>query len=387
MSPGISLLGVSSLSFYHDDPVDESRARNSIFSSALALVLLLAGGIFFLQSTLAANISLNSGGTIEFGQAVSQAVACSGGQNVTVTPKSSFVNAANGTGTYYLGSITVSDIPNSCYGADFKLSAFGTSSSTALAIFNSTSTEAVVYDNAGTFQLGVGGTGTTLTPGTGTFTVSFTSPVALSSSVDKVTIQSGTHTLLCSEGGDCSVGETGPGGGIVFYRDVNGFTCGATLSSSCRYLEAAPYNWSGQGHLVTPYAVSAYRSTSVPTYNGFNATGTAIGTGLANTRAIVNQNGLYNASSNRYAAGAVVLYNGGGKSDWFLPSKDELTQVNVQRSLLLAANIVTNDYYYASTEVDASNGMLTTMNGASTGNGAFTKAGGGTSYVLAIRAF
>jgi len=375
------------VSFYHDDPVDESGPRNSIFSGALVLVLLLAGGIFFLQSTLAANISLNSGGTREFGQAVSQAVACSGSQNVTVTPKSSFVNAANGTGTYYLGSITVSDIPDSCYGADFKLSAFGTSSSTPLAIFNSTSTEAVVYDNAGTFQLGVGSTGTTLTPGTGTFTVSFTSPVALSSSVDKVTIQSGVHSPLCSEGGACSVGETGPGGGIVFYLDVNGFTCGATLSSSCRYLEAAPYNWSGQGHLVTPYAVSAYRSTSVPTYNGFNAAGTAIGTGLANTRAIVNQNGLYNASSNRYAAGAVVLYNGGGKSDWFLPAKDELTQVNVQRSLLLAANIVTNDYYYASTEADASNGMLTTMAGASTGNGAFTKAGGGTSYVLAIRAF
>ena len=375
------------MSFYHDDPVDESRARNSIFSSALALVLLLAGGIFFLQSTLAANISLNSGGTIEFGQAVSQTVACSGNQNVTVTPKSSFVNAANGTGTYYLGSITVSDIPDSCYGADFKLSAFGTSSSTPLAIFNTTSTEAVVYDNAGTFQLGVGSTGTTLTPGTGTFTVSFTSPVALSTSVDKVTIQSGVHIPLCSEGGACSVGETGPGGGIVFYRDVNGFTCGATLSSSCRYLEAAPYNWSGENHLATPYAVSAYRSTSVPTYNGFNATGTAIGTGLANTRAIVNQNGLYNASSNRYAAGAVVLYNGGGKSDWFLPSKDELTQVNVQRSLLQAANIIVGDYYYASTEVDASNGMLTTMAGASTGNGAFTKAGGGTSYVLAIRAF
>jgi hypothetical protein len=213
----------------------------------LALVVLLAGGGFYLSSTLAANISLNSGGTIEFGQAVSQAVACSGGQNVTVTPKSSFVNAANGTGTYYLGSITVSDIPNSCYGADFKLSAFGTSSSTALAIFNSTSTEAVVYYNAGTFQLGVGGTGTTLTPGTGTFTVSFTSPVALSASVAKVTIQSGTHTLLCSEGGSCAIGETGPGGGVIFYKASTPFSCGPTRAATCSYLEAAPNGWQGAG--------------------------------------------------------------------------------------------------------------------------------------------
>jgi hypothetical protein len=375
------------VSYYDDDPIEKSGSRSSIFSSILALVVLLAGGGFYLSSTLAANITLSSGGTIEFGQAVSQTVACSGATNLTVAPASTFVNAANSTGTYYLQSVKVSNIPNSCYGADFTINAFGNSDSTPLALFNTTSTNAVVYNNGGSFQLGVGSTGSTLTSGSGTFTVTFTSPVAVSTSVAKVTIQSGIHTFLCSEGGSCAIGDTGPGGGIVFYRDVSGFTCGATLSANCRYLEAAPYNWSGQGHLVTPYAVPAYQSTSVPTYNGFNATGTAIGTGLANTRAIVNQNGVYNYSSNRYAAGATVLYTGGGKSDWFLPSKDELTAVNVQRSLLLSANILVGDYYYASTEANASNGMLTTMSGASTGNGSFTKAGGGTSYVLAIRAF
>ena len=375
------------MSYYHDDPIEKSGSRNSILSSVLALVVLLASGGFYLSSTLAANITLSSGGTIEFGQAVSQTVACSGATNLTVAPASSFVNAANSTGTYYLQSVKVSNIPNSCYGADFTINAFGNSDSTPLALFNTTSTNAVVYNNGGSFQLGVGSTGSTLTSGSGTFTVTFTSPVAVSTSVAKVTIQSGIHTFLCSEGGSCAIGDTGPGGGIVFYRDVSGFTCGATLSASCRYLEAAPYNWSGQGHLVAPYAVSAYQSTSVPTYNGFSATGTAIGTGLANTRAIVNQNGVYNFSSNRYAAGATVLYTGGGKSDWFLPSKDELTAVNVQRSLLSSANILVGDYYYASTEANASNGMLTTMSGPSTGNGPFTKAGGGTSYVLAIRAF
>jgi hypothetical protein len=56
-------------------------------------------------------------------------------------------------------------------------------------------------------------------------------------------------------------------------------------------------------------------------------------------------------------------------------------------ALFTSANILVFDYYYASTEANASNGMLTTMSGASTGNGSFTKAGGGTSYVLAIRAF
>ena len=36
--------------------------------------------------------------------------------------------------------------------------------------------------------------------------------------------------------------------------------------------------------------------------------------------------------------------------------------------------VIVGDYYYASTESNASNGMLTTMSGSSTGNGAFTKA-------------
>ena len=60
------------MSYYNDDPIYESKSRNSIISSVLALVLLIAGGGFFIKSTLAANIALNSGGTVEFGQAVSQ---------------------------------------------------------------------------------------------------------------------------------------------------------------------------------------------------------------------------------------------------------------------------------------------------------------------------
>ena len=325
------------MSFYHDDPVDESGPRKSIFSSALALIILLAGGIFFLQSTLAANISLNSGGTIEFGQAVSQAVACSGSQNVTVTPKSSFVNAANGTGTYYLGSIVVTNIPDSCYGADFKLSAFGSSSSTPLAIFNSTSTEAVVYDNAGTFQLGVGSTGTTLTPGTGTFTVSFTSPVALSTSVAKVTIQSGIHTLLCSEGGSCKLGDTGPGGGTVFM-----------LNSGL----------GGSGGSYNYEAWTTDLSASLMTWNnvsGVLGVGSAIGTGYGNRALFTGGAGL-GCKNATYS----------GLTDWFLPSSGELT---VLRSYwgtsgkTSPANMKDTGYgYWSSSENGANNAVAIRWN-------------------------
>jgi hypothetical protein len=53
-----------------------------------------------------------------------------------------------------------------------------------------------------------------------------------------------------------------------------------------------------------------------------NASG--IGLGYANSSAIVTQNGIYNASSNNYAAGAARAYTGGSKTDWYLPTTAEL---------------------------------------------------------------
>ena len=52
-----------------------------------------------LSSTLAANISINSG-PVEFGQGVAQTVSCSGEQSVTVTPASTFYNSDPDVVTY-----------------------------------------------------------------------------------------------------------------------------------------------------------------------------------------------------------------------------------------------------------------------------------------------
>jgi hypothetical protein len=311
--------------FYHDDPIEETSRTKSRFKFLTTGAIIL-GSIFFFQSTLAGNISLNSSRGIEFGQGVSQTVACSGEEILTLTPRSSFTNASPG--AHYLNSVTVSNIPTSCYGDDFIISAYNDSSSTPLALFNTSSTAAVIYNNAGTFSRGIGSTGMTVASSTGTFTATFTTPVAQSSSVFKLTIQSGLHTPYYI------VGDAGPGGGFIYYVNQSGFSCGATHTTTgsptggkCNYLEVAPSGWNTGSDPTKVWAVPANESADVSgltndasAYN--NASG--VGLGYKNSLAIVTQNGLYNASSNNYAAGAARAYAGGSKSDWYLPTTAEL---------------------------------------------------------------
>jgi hypothetical protein len=94
-------------------------------------------------------------------------------------------------------------------------------------------------------------------------------------------------------------------------------------------------------------------------YNGTNtttgATGSAIGTGSANTTAIIANQG---AVETAYAAGLARAYSGGGYTDWFLPSKEELNQMYLNRVTINSTATAnsgsnfTNNYYWSSTEYD-----------------------------------
>jgi len=101
-----------------------------------------------------------------------------------------------------------------------------------------------------------------------------------------------------------SLGETGPGGGLVF------------LISGGKTYEMAPKAW-GTGGAVDP--ADKWCSDEVNSV----ATGTAVGTGSANTTAMLTSASLFVACT-LSAPNAVRAYNGGGLTDWFLPSKDEL---------------------------------------------------------------
>jgi len=135
-----------------------------------------------------------------------------------------------------------------------------------------------------------------------------------------------TLALACADGGVCAVGDTGPGGGKVFYVHASGtFACGAALSSTCKYLEAAPTSGTAAWTDAT-YEWSGNTSEAI----GAAAQGTAIGTGYKNTQAMVNQ------SSTAERAGTVTrAYRGlNSLSDWYLPSQDELNQMYVNKSAI-----------------------------------------------------
>jgi hypothetical protein len=148
-------------------------------------------------------------------------------------------------------------------------------------------------------------------------------------------------TATCAMGGACIVGDTGPGGGKVFYVHASGgtFACGATLASTCKYLEAAPTSGTN-AWTDASYAWSGNTTGAI----GLNAQGTAVGSGYKNTEAMVAQN----STANR--AGTITrAYRGPNNlSDWYLPSKDELNQLYIRRATVGG---ITTNYYWSSSEL------------------------------------
>jgi len=134
----------------------------------------------------------------------------------------------------------------------------------------------------------------------------------------------------CVIGGNCPIGSTGPGGGIVFYD-------AGTQQSWGRYLEMAPSGWAGS--VRDPYSGTGRRASSahdpylmfcditgVYFYAGVTnkkykaQLGIKLGLGKANTNLLLK-------SCNESAGIMANEYMGGGMKDWYLPSKDELNEL------------------------------------------------------------
>jgi hypothetical protein len=130
-----------------------------------------------------------------------------------------------------------------------------------------------------------------------------------------------------------TVGQAGPGGGIIFYVASTPFACGPTRAATCNYLEVTPSDWNDDNLFTARSWAQAtpvnYQSTTVP---GNGATATAIGWGYRNTRAIIAQGNTDTATSAAaFADSHTVTYSGVVYDDWFLPSKEELAQLYSQK--------------------------------------------------------
>lgn len=130
--------------------------------------------------------------------------------------------------------------------------------------------------------------------------------------------------------GTYKIGDKSPSGGYIFYDKGNDF-------DGWRYLEAAPVDVSGE------YEGSA--NWGCPN-KSVGAKSPRIGSGKINTQAIVKS-----CKEAQIAAKLCVMYRGGGKNDWFLPS---LSELNYMFEYLHKKRIggFAAYYYWSSTEDD-----------------------------------
>ena len=125
------------------------------------------------------------------------------------------------------------------------------------------------------------------------------------------------------------------------------------------------------------------QSTGIQWYNGSytitGATGTALGTGMANTNAIVSNQG-----AGSYAAKLCYDLVLGGYSDWYLPSQDELHKLYLNQAVVGGFTIIFGiDGYWSSTEYGEENAWAQFFFGGSQ----YNPSKYGTDHVRAIRAF
>ena len=197
------------------DSPGPSRPRRKNSSSRAVLGIMTVAALGALGSTFAANISLNSGASVEFGQGVAVTAACD--SEITVTPVAAFTNtlatptpAATPTnlGTFKVGSILITGIDVACVNKVFKLQFWDIASATAKTITSTGATHVmakfqyksacVPYNSTGTATTTADTAGTPITTiscveavAAGTTTLTLANSTLSATDVYKVTLESG----------------------------------------------------------------------------------------------------------------------------------------------------------------------------------------------------
>lgn len=274
-------------------------------------------GVIALGQTLAASINLNGGGPVEFGQGVTQTTSCD--SEILVTPYSSFVNGDPGAFMFselMLSQVDTTDQSDSgegCAGKSFLIKLYeedGTPINVSYTIS--------ISDN-GTFSSNDGDINASGENGTNSsVTLTFDPAEVLASEVYRITIES-SSTQAAPTG--YQVGDTGPGGGIIFYVSDSDFSCGPQLNDTCRYLEVAPNGWNTGSDPQAIWAISSLGSQNVVGITDDDGTydATGIGLGYQNSIAIMEQ-----GNDATVAASLALSYSSVSSNDWYLPTSVEL---------------------------------------------------------------
>ena len=182
----------------------KSAPKKSNMKSLAGLATVAAVAV--LGSTLAANISLGSGASLEFGQGVQVTAACDNA--ITLSPKVSFVNSSSNP-QFYMSTVSFSDVDTrtagsaltsggtGCAGKTLTLNAYGNTDATPIAFASASGqgiSAATIGINTGSITAaagftisGVNNSGTALTA----FDLGITTPNATSGAIYKLTLQSG----------------------------------------------------------------------------------------------------------------------------------------------------------------------------------------------------
>ena len=254
----------------------------------------------------------------------------------------------------------------------------------------------------------------TVVAGNAQATVPFTAPSSDGgSAITSYTATSspGGITGTISQSGSGSITVTGLTNGTAYTFSVtatNAIGTSAASDASSSIIPVSPVGDFYQGGVIfylfeagdTGYvagethgliAAVADQSSGIRWYKGSysttGATATAIGAGSANTDTIITVQG---ATETSYAAGLARAYTGGGYTDWFLPSKDELIKMYLKKgdinttALANGGSNFATVYYWSSTEAgkyDAWIKFFSNANSQGFGDKSFTY------NVRAVRAF
>jgi hypothetical protein len=145
-------------------------------------------------------------------------------------------------------------------------------------------------------------------------------------------------SLTCAQGGACKVGDTGPGGGVVFYVGSSVINAVTGISSGGKYLEysttTVARKWCACGNTAVPDSNADY-----------------FGSGAQFTKWIED------ADASSTAADYAANLDEGGQTDWFLPTIGEFRAMYSATSALTGQPLISRSdatEYWTSNEVQTS---------------------------------